>query len=261
MSSPDTPVKKPNLFIVIPVFNEADNIDRLLQSIEALSTSVHKEFTLQLILVDDGSQDSTVLNAQSQQISYPLHIINHYKNLGPGAAFANGFAFLSKRLRQHDWVLTMEGDNTSSVETIHHMLLRRREGYDVVLASPYLYSGSLTQVSFFRIVLSQAANALIKQFLGIKGILTFSSFFRLYHGTIIKKLQHTYGPRIIYTTGFEAMVELLAKLVHLKARISEVESTVDWSKRAGKSKMKILKTIIGYCFLFVNWPKLSKTND
>jgi dolichol-phosphate mannosyltransferase len=153
----------------------------------------------------------------------------------------------------------MEGDNTSNIDTINHMLTRRREGYDVVLASPYLYSGKITQVDFFRVILSQVANTMVKLVLGIKGILTFSSFFRLYNGRTILKLQQEYGQRIIYCTGFEAMVELLAKLVRMEARISEVESSVDWSKRAGKSKMKIIKTVFGYFYLFLNWRKLSQS--
>ena len=53
------------------------------------------------------------------------------------------------------------------------------------------------------------------------------------------------------------MVELLAKLIHVKASISEVEMVVDWSKRAGKSKMNLIKTSVGYIKLFMKWSKMS----
>ena len=46
------------------------------------------------------------------------------------------------------------------------------------------------------------------------------------------------------------MIELLAKLAHIKAGISEVELVVDWSKRIGKSKLRVWRTVAGYLRLF-----------
>jgi dolichol-phosphate mannosyltransferase len=63
-------------------------------------------------------------------------------------------------------------------------------------------------------------------------------------------LQLKYGKGIIQMKGFECMVELLAKAISLKLKISEVPMVVDWNKRKGKSKMKVLKTIRGYFKLF-----------
>jgi dolichol-phosphate mannosyltransferase len=77
-----------------------------------------------------------------------------------------------------------------------------------------------------------------------------SSFFRLYRGPIILKLQERYGAEIVETSGFECMIELLAKLIRVGATISEVAMPLDGSQRIGKSKMKILRTIGGYLRVF-----------
>jgi hypothetical protein len=144
----------------------------------------------------------------------------------------------------------MEGDNTSAVETLLHMLTRRREGYDAVLASPYAYGGGFAQVRRHRLALSHVANGLVRVVFGIRGLHTFSSFFRVYSAPLLRRLQAKYGPRVLVTPGFECMVELLAKMIRVEARISEVEQVVDWSRRQGPPKMRIGRTTMGYLRLF-----------
>ncbi len=248
----------PMLYMIIPIFNEAPNIPTLLSSLKSLVKNVSTEFNVTALFVDDGSSDDTVslLEKLGQGVSYT--ILEHVKNRGPGYAFGTAFEYLSDKLRPDDWVLTMEGDNTSEITTIEHMLLRRKEGYDVVLASPYLFGGGFSQVTFFRLLISQIANGLVRVILGVRGLVTFSCFLRLYNTSAISSLQNMFGKRIVQFSGFESMVELLAKLTLLKVRISEVETRVDWGKRKGKRKMKIIKTSLGYFKLFAHWPKLKR---
>lgn len=235
-----------NLFVIIPLFNEEGNILELTKDMKNLERDVSSEFNLNIIFVDDGSYDNTSKEVLSNMNGFDFKLLKHKYNMGPGVAFATAFESLALVIEKEDWVVTMEGDNTSRMDTLLHMLIRMKEGYDVVLASPYLYNGGIAEASFGRIMISHVANALVKILMGLRGIQTFSSFFRLYNGDIILKLQRLYGDKIIRSNGFECMIELLVKLVRLKATISEVEMRLDWSKRVGKSKMKIVKTIIGY---------------
>src|SRR5262249_51268019 len=127
-------------YLVVPVYNEAANLPRLLKSIEAAATSLSTAAggsSLHLVLVDDGSQDETVRLAEEHQASYPISVLKHPRNLGPGRAFATAFEWLGPLLGEEDFVMTLEGDNTSRLDTGRHMLVRFNEGYDVVLASPY----------------------------------------------------------------------------------------------------------------------------
>jgi dolichol-phosphate mannosyltransferase len=250
---------KKNLYIIIPVFNEERNIYELIGSLSIVKETASPKYEVIAIFVDDGSVDNTYKYIKKCNNNFEIVVLRHQKNLGPGAAFGTGFEYLSNRLSQDDLVVTMEGDNTSSIDTLKHMLIRKKEGYDVVLASPYLYGGSFSEVSKNRLILSHIANGLVKIFLGIRGIQTFSSFFRLYSGRILQRLQSEYGNRIIETKGFECMIEMTGKLIKIGATISEVEFNLNWEKRKGKSKMKTSKTIFGYLRLFAMRNRLLKT--
>ena len=238
------------LFIMVPVFNEALNIPSLFEAFVKLRLELEDRYSLQYILVDDGSDDETVVTARQKAGDLDLIILQHEKNIGPGAAFATGFNYLSDYMGEEDLVITMEGDNTSRYELIKQMLTRSQEGFDIVFASPYMYGGGITQTSFIRKLLSSGANLVVKDLLGIQGILTVSSFFRLYRAKALIKMQRVFGPEILERTGFESMVEMVMKITILKLSLSEVAMELDCSLRRGKSKMKVLQTIIGYLVLW-----------
>lgn len=240
----------PRLFIVVPVFNEALNIDALFDAFRSLANELSSDFSVSFVLVDDGSSDDTAKLAQQAAGSLDLSVLQHDVNKGPGVAFATGFTYLADRLSPNDWVITMEGDNTSRHELVKQMLVRTREGFDIVLASPYMYGGGFTQTSLLRKFLSSGANLLVKDILGIQGILTVSSFFRLYRSDALLRMQQVFGPGILERAGFESMVEMVMKMAMLRFSISEVAMQLDSSRRRGKSKMKIFRTIRGYLSLW-----------
>ena len=240
----------PRLYFLVPVLNESANISRLLANLRRLAEGLREQMECAAVFVDDGSTDDTAERIGQEKGPLAVEVLRHERNAGPGRAFATGFAHLAPRLRKADWVVTMEGDNTSRVETLQQMLVRRREGFEVVLASPYMYGGGMTNNTPLRVFLSHGANSLIKELLGIHGILTMSSFFRLYSAPVLQRLQARWGPDVLETSGFECMVELLAKLIQVQATISEVAMPLDGSLRLGNSKMRILRTIHGYLRLF-----------
>ena len=130
------------------------------------------------------------------------------------------------------------------------MLTRAAEGFDAVFASPYMYGGGFTQTSFLRKLLSSGANLIVKDLLDIQGILTVSSFFRLYRARTLLRMQRVFGAGIVERTGFESMVEMVMKMTMLRITISEVAMLLDSSRRKGKSKMSLLRTIRGYLVLW-----------
>jgi dolichol-phosphate mannosyltransferase len=248
------------LFIIIPVYNEDSNIQALFDAFSSLHQEFRERFDVIFILVDDGSQDRTAEIARASGADLHLEVLTHLVNMGPGAAFATAFSFLASRLSGEDWVVTMEGDNTSRHELITQMLTRTKEGFDVVLASPYMYGGGFTQTSFLRKFLSSGANLLVKDLLGIQGILTVSSFFRLFRGRTILHMQRVFGIEIVERLGFESMVEMVMKMTMLRISISEVAMKLDSSRRQGKSKMRIWRTIRGYLTLWSlksKWQRLA----
>lgn len=243
-----------SLYVLIPVFNEAENIPVLLAGLRDASPRLIGEVSgacVKVLLLDDGSTDGTFLAAREWPRGGGLDVVvlRSEENRGPGDAFRRGFCHLAGVLRPSDLVMTLEGDNTSSLQTAVRLLRRRREGYDAVLASPYAYSGGFGQTTLLRRVISHIANGFVRSALGIRGIHTMSCFFRVTTGACLLRLQSIFGPGIVESRGFESMVEMLIKLALTDASISEVETKVDWSLRRGKSKMKMLRTIRGYLSL------------
>lgn len=238
------------IYVLVPVFNEAPNMETLCVAFRQLQSELDGRYRVAFLLVDDGSRDDTVAAARRSAAGLDLEVLSHEVNRGPGAAFATGFAHLAGHLQPEDWVITMEGDNTSRHELVKQMLTRSAEGFDAVFASPYMYGGGFTQTSFLRKLLSSGANLIVKDLLDIQGILTVSSFFRLYRGSTLLRLQRAFGPGIVDRTGFESMVEMVMKMAMLRVSISEVAMLLDSSRRKGKSKMKLLRTIMGYLALW-----------
>jgi len=251
----ETRSDRPSLFFLIPMLNEAVNLPRLMSSARALANELAPRVRSRFLIIDDGSTDETGTLAQTMASDLDLTVLRHSTNLGPGRAFATGFTHLATVLKPDDFVVTMEGDNTSRPELLRAMFVRAGEGYDVVLASPYLYGGSIEHTTTWRVILSRIANVFVKEVLGLNGIATVSSFYRLYRGSVITNLQRCYGSGIVERAGFECMIELLLKLVYTRTTISEVPMTLDTSLRAGKSKMKILSTIAGYLRLWQDAPR------
>jgi dolichol-phosphate mannosyltransferase len=235
--------------MIAPVLDEAPNLPRLFDAFREIARD-HDTYECAIVLVDDGSTDGTAETARELGGDLDLTVLRHEVNRGPGAAFGTAFEFLAGRLDADDRVLTLEGDNTSRHEILGRMMLRSEEGYDAVLASPYMYGGGIVHTDALRMTLSHIANAFVKEFLGAHGILTVSSFYRLHRGDCILRLQGRYGPRIVERTGFESMVEMLMKMINLQMTICEVPMVLDTSRRIGSSKLKLGRTVLGYLALY-----------
>jgi dolichol-phosphate mannosyltransferase len=238
-----------SLYIVVPVFNEAPNLARLFEGLRAADREA-TDFDVHVVLVDDGSTDGTPELAREVGAGIDLTVLTQSTNRGPGHAFGTAFSHLSSLIRPDDIVVTMEGDNTSRTELIAAMLRRSEEGHDAVFASPYMYGGGILHTRATRVVLSHIANTFVKEFFGVHGLLTVSSFFRLYRGSSLRRLQECYGDRVLESAGFESMVELVMKMVYLGMSISELPMVLDSSRRAGSSKLNTRRTVIGYLSLY-----------
>ena len=119
-------VKKPILSIVVPVYNEEENVRLLFEKIQAVCETIGE--TYEVLFVDDGSQDATfaVLSELSEQRS-ELKVIRFKKNAGQTAAMAAGFEFA-----QGQRIISMDGDLQNDPADIPKLLEKLDEGYDLV---------------------------------------------------------------------------------------------------------------------------------
>jgi dolichol-phosphate mannosyltransferase len=97
------PTPKPDLSIVVPVFNEAGNILPLADEVTAALSGV---CTFEIVFIDDGSTDATPAElAEAQAVNPLLRVVRHPARSGKAAGLVTGF-----RAARADWIQTLDGD-------------------------------------------------------------------------------------------------------------------------------------------------------
>lgn len=211
----------PDLSVVIPIHNEAPNLERL-----------HTEFTralerwgrpYELILVDDGSTDgSTALLEQIAARDGRVRVIELRRNFGQTAAFAAGFAEARGRL-----IATADGDLQNDPEDLPAMIDRVEAGCDIVCGwrkdrkDPFLN----------RRLPSLVANWLISRATGVR-LNDYGCSLKVFRAEVVKPLR-LYGEmhRFLPALASEMGVRIVEVPVNHRARIH------------GKSKYGISRTL------------------
>jgi dolichol-phosphate mannosyltransferase len=199
----------PVIHVVVPAFNEAGNIGAAIEGIRERVESLGLPH--RIVVVDDGSTDDTaqICRALSEP-ARPVEVLAHPRNLGPGRRLPHRLPPRPARRGSLDVVLTLEGDTTSDPSVLLRMLHRVwEEGDHIVLASCYLYGGGIKGTRLHRVGISHVANGLMKKALGLSGLATLSSFYRLYQVSALQALSRRHGEAFLTSRGFECMVEIL----------------------------------------------------
>ncbi len=125
------------LFVVIPTYNEADNLPPLV--VELLAQPVDN---LQIVVVDDNSPDGTGQVAEALRLRYPhrMHVIHRPGKMGLGSAYRHGFGYALQQ--GADFIVQMDADFSHSPAYIPQFL-RHSDGYDVIVGSRYVDGGRL----------------------------------------------------------------------------------------------------------------------
>lgn len=114
------------LSIVIPVYNEQDNVSPLYERLNAALHDIGIEY--EVILINDGSTDSTEANLRTLAAKDPRYkVVNFRRNFGQTAAMMAGFDFASG-----DIIIPLDGDLQNDPADIPRLLNKLGEGYDVV---------------------------------------------------------------------------------------------------------------------------------
>ncbi|HEX4753205.1 MAG TPA: glycosyltransferase [Solirubrobacterales bacterium] len=227
---------------VIPAYNEAENIPRLLSDL----TPVARHLGARVIFVDDGSTDGTadVIREHSGDLHYA--IVPHTVNRGLGTAINTGIRAALGEASDDDAIVTLEADTTSNLGDLPAMMERFDAGADIVLASVYAPGGEIVGVAGWRLAASKSVSNTFRYLGGLRQIHTLSSLYRVYRAGTLRRAADTYGYLLVREPGFAANVELLLKLYNAGAIVTEVPTTNDWTTRKGESKMQLKPTVIAY---------------
>ncbi len=231
------------MLIVLPVYNEESSLTPLLRRITVSMGRAGVSFGI--VLIDDGSTDTSLEVAQSFAHFLALRIARHEKNQGLGKTIADGLRLAMEECSSGDVVVTMDADNSQPPELIPLMLTRLAAGFDVVIASRYARGASVLKVPFSRKLMSDLGNAAYRVRFRAKGVKDYTCGFRSYRFDILRDGLQVYGDRLIASPGFECMGEILVKLWRLGARITEIPFTLNYGAKPGLSKMRLPRTLLG----------------
>lgn len=142
-------IENPLLSIVIPVYNEEENVELLSEEVEAALSA----YPYELILIDDGSQDATAGKIKALE-NKKIILIELKKNYGQSLALAAGIDFA-----RGDYIITLDGDLQNDPSDIPMMLQKIEEGdYDVVTGIRVK-----RQDSFLKTIPSKIANSIVRK--------------------------------------------------------------------------------------------------
>jgi dolichol-phosphate mannosyltransferase len=230
------------VLVVLPAYNEAGSLAAVLHALDRAGRE--SGMALRLIVVNDGSSDSTGLVARRYQGSVPLTLIDHPRNLGLGAAIRSGLLMAVDLASDQDIVVTMDADDTHTPMAIAEMVGRINEGFDVLIASRYRPGSSVIGVPVHRRFLSYAASLLFRFVFPTRGVRDFTCGYRAYRASVLRQAFARYREEFVNEEGFQCMVDILLKLRRMNLRFSEVALILRYDRKGGKSKMKVLRTAL-----------------
>jgi dolichol-phosphate mannosyltransferase len=219
--------------IIIPTYNESQNILKILKSIK---DNLPKNIIAQTIIVDDNSPDGTgkivedYLKNLKKITDYTIEIIHRKAKDGLGSAILKGI-----QQAKADTIIVMDCDFSHPPQIIPKLIESiKKYQYDIAVASRYIKGGKIQGWSLKRKTMSKFATLIAKKGLGIKTKDPMSGFFA-FKKNIINELT-------IDAIGYKILLEILVKTKGVN--IKEIPYTFQ-DRELGSSKLGI-KTIIDY---------------
>jgi dolichol-phosphate mannosyltransferase len=244
------------IYTIIPAFNEARNLVKLIPALGEIYAKSGEDFIL--LVVNDGSRDDTTNISFSFAKRYPIEVVTHDVNRGVGWAFRTGIQKVCKSAAAEDVVIIIEADGTCDPVLIPRMVTLVREGFDVVIASRYQPGGGYTGFPLARLVYSYSANCLFRILFPIPETRDYTIFYRGYRTEILRRALDRYGDRFIECRTFAANAEILVKLRRLGIRVAEIPMVYAYDLKQGKSNLPVKATILEYAF-FIGRAFMGKT--
>lgn len=202
--------------IVLPTYNEVQNLPRLLPVIFQESENI-PTYELHVLVVDDDSPDGTGDYVRSVMRLYPrLHLITGKKR-GLGDAYKRGISYAMGTLGP-DLILQMDADLQHDPTMLSQFVGICNQGYDLVIGSRFLLGTDIADFPWHRKLISLAGTKLVRWFSGIPHITDCTSGYRCIRAELISKCD--FGR---YTTrGYSFQSWFLCELLRQGGRYLEI---------------------------------------
>jgi dolichol-phosphate mannosyltransferase len=234
------------VLVVLPTYNEAENIDRVLRHIRRAMPEAG------VLVVDDGSADGT--GHMAEQLAKELdgiEVLHRTSKSGLGSAYRAGFAWGLER--GWDVLIEMDADLSHNPDSLPALVAPLGDGYDLVVGSRYVPGGSIPNWKWHRRLLSRAGNIYAAVLLGLH-ITDSTSGYRAYSAGILRRLTLD----SVRAEGYGFQIEMVYEVIRQGGRVTEVPICfVD--RLEGKSKMSMY--IVIEALALVTWWSLRRMAD
>lgn len=232
--------------IIIPTYNERENIGPLIEVIENEIFPQIKNHEMHILVVDDSSPDETHKIVQEKMKDFTnLHLVIGGKQ-GLGAAYIRGMDYAVNQLGA-EVIFEMDADFSHDPKKIPEFLEKIDQGYDFVVGSRYIKGGSIPENwGIHRKLFSITGNLMVRIILGRLRIHDWTSGYRAIRKEVFQKtLEKLYG-----FAGYTFQVVLLYNALKNGAKVVEVPiNFID--RRYGQSKIKPFDYIKNLLFYVV----------
>jgi dolichol-phosphate mannosyltransferase len=221
--------------IVIPTYNEADNLEPMVHAITALAVPVD------ILVVDDNSPDGTGVIAEclAKELGH-VHVLHRPCKQGLGTAYIAGFGWALER--DYEYVFEMDCDFS------HHprylpMFLERIQDADLVIGSRYVRQGGTANWGLVRKLISAGGNLFARTMLGLK-TRDCTGGFRCYRRKIIESVPWSE----IDLQGYGFQVGAVYYVEQMGAQVVELPIIFE-DRQVGESKMSIGIVLEAFSFV------------
>lgn len=214
------------LSVILPCYNEAQNIGRLKEILEPELRSLG--LTYEIVAVDDGSTDNTYELLWLSGLDN-LRVVQHPRNYGLGAAIRTGLAHA-----RGDIIVLLDADMTFHPKYIHDLWERYEKGDVECVIGSHGLAGYSKDIPLWRVFVSKGANLAYSVAGGTRchGI---SSILRMFDAQSAKRIK-------LETKGFETPTELFFKMYFDGSKYVEIPTPLG-KREFGSSKLDYKKEI------------------
>ena len=217
----------PNISIIVPTYNESQNIIKILKKI---NDHIPRDVFSETIVVDDNSPDNTgkiveeYINEVRKLANNTINIIHRKTKAGLSSAILNGI-----QKARGETIVVLDSDLSHPPNVIPKLIKAIREyHFDLAIASRYVPGGKVSGWTLKRKIMSKVATKIAKKFLGIQSSDPLSGFFA-FKKNLIQGLNFD-------ALGYKILLEILVKTKG--AKIQEIPYTFQ-DRKFGNSKMNI----------------------
>lgn len=212
--------------VVVPTYNEIENIARLLRTVFSLQLDFH------VLVVDDNSPDGTgqCVSELSNTYAGKLFLLKREKKTGLGTAYIAGFKWALEN--GYDYIFEMDADfshNPNDLIRLYNAC--HKGGYDVAIGSRYVKGVNVVNWPMSRVLMSWLASKYVRLIMGME-IYDTTAGFICYKRKVLEKINLDN----IRFVGYAFQIEMKFKAYLCQFRIKEVP-VIFTDRTLGKSKM------------------------